>query len=87
VSAETDITGLAELINFRIGAWHDFGYEQPPTPECAPIPPLGQRSARAIESGHAAICEIDQLIRQLHDLPAQLVKELREDEDIRGGAR
>ena len=39
---------LAGLINFRVGAWHDFGYETPPAPDCAAIPPLGERSANAI---------------------------------------
>ena len=34
MSAEADIVGLAELINFRVGAWHDFGYENPPDSAC-----------------------------------------------------
>jgi hypothetical protein len=74
---------LAGLIHFRVGAWHDFGYETPPAPECATIPPLGQRSARAIEAGHEAIKDIDQLIARLHQVRALLVSELRQDEDIR----
>ena len=71
------------LINFRVGAWQDFGYAEPPTPDCATIPPLGERSAKAIEAGHEAIKDIDQLIARLHQVRAQLVSELRQDEDIR----
>ena len=74
---------LAGLINFRVGAWQDFGYAKPPTPDCATIPPLGERSAKAIEAGCEAIKDIDQLIAQLHQVRAQLVSELRQDEDIR----
>jgi hypothetical protein len=74
---------LAGLINFRLGAWQDFGYAEPPTPDCATIPPLGERSAKAIEAGHEAIKDIDQLIAQLHQVRAQLVSELRQDEDVR----
>ena len=78
---------LAGLISFKVGAWHDFGYETPPAPGCQPIPPLGERSAAAIQSGHEAVKTIDTLIRQLHDLRAQLVGELRQDEDIRMSGR
>lgn len=74
---------LAGLISFRVGAWHDFGYAKPPSPECKTIPPLGERSADAIKAGHAAIEAIDQLARQLHALRAHLAGELRQDEDIR----
>jgi hypothetical protein len=74
---------MAELINFRVGAWHDFGYETPPAPDCKPIPPLGERSADAIKAGHAAIRDIDDLCRQLYALRAQLITELRRDEDER----
>jgi hypothetical protein len=74
---------LAEGIGGLVGAWHDFGYETPPAPHCKPIPPLGERSAEAIRAGHAAVKGIDQLIRQLHALRAQLVGELRQDEDAR----
>lgn len=74
---------LAGLINFRVGAWHDFGYEAPPTPGCKPIPPLGERSAEAIKAGHAAIAAIDELSRQLYALRSQLASELRQDEDMR----
>ena len=77
------IEELAGLINFRVGAWHDFGYEMPPTPECKPIPPLGERSAEAIKAGHEAIDAIDELTRQLYSLRSQLVGELRQDEDVR----
>jgi hypothetical protein len=74
---------LADLINFRVGAWHDFGYETPPTPDCAAIPPLGKRSAAAIKAGHEAVEAIDELTRQLYALRSQLVDELRQDADIR----
>ena len=74
---------LAGLINFRVGAWHDFGYETPPAPECKSIPPLGERSAEAIKAGHEAIETIDELTRQLYGLRSQLVGELRQDEDVR----
>lgn len=77
------IEELAGLINFQVGAWHDLGYETPPTPECKPIPPLGERSAEAIRSGHEAIESIDELTRQLYRLREQLVGELRQDSDIR----
>jgi hypothetical protein len=86
VSADGLAAGLEELaglIRFRVGAWQDFGYAEPPTPDCATIPPLGERSARAIEAGHAAVKDIDQLIAQLHQVRAQLLGELRQDEDIR----
>jgi hypothetical protein len=79
------IEELAGLINFRVGGWHDFGYETPPTPECKPIPPLGERSAEAIKAAHAAIETIDELTRQLYALRSQLVGELRQDEDVRAG--
>jgi hypothetical protein len=74
---------LAELISFRVGAWHDFGYETPPAPHCKPVPPLGERSAEAIKAGHAAIEAIDELTRQLWALRSQLVDELRADDDAR----
>jgi hypothetical protein len=77
------IEELAGLINFRVGAWHDFGYEMPPTPECKPVPPLGERSAAAIKAGHEAVEAIDELARQLYRLREQLVGELRQDEDLR----
>jgi hypothetical protein len=78
-----DLGELAGLIHFRIGAWQDFGYEHPPTPDCVTIPPLGQRSANAIKAGHEAIEDIDQLIARLHQVRAQLADELRQDEGIR----
>jgi hypothetical protein len=77
------IEELAGLINYRVGAWHDFGYEQPPAPYCKTIPPLGERSAHAIKAGHDAIKDIDDLTRQLYALREQLVSELRQDEDVR----
>jgi hypothetical protein len=78
-----DLEEMAGLIRFRVGAWQDFGYESPPTPESALIPPLGQRSAEAIKAGHGAIEEIDRLITLLHQIRAQLISELRQDADIR----
>ncbi len=78
-----DLEEMAGLIHFRVGAWQEFGYERPPTPESATIPPLGKRSAEAIKAGHGAVQEIDRLIARLHEVRAQLVTELRQDEDIR----
>jgi hypothetical protein len=79
--------GLAEqagLIYWHVGVWHDLGYPEPlPSPDCHPIPPLGERPAAAIKGGHDAIEDIDEMIRRLHDLRARLVRELREDEEIR----
>ena len=116
--AAAGLEELAGLINFRVGAWQDFGYAEPPDSRCADcghdrtdhltrapsrpepylcaecdcrqfrqdyatIPPLGERSAKAIAAGHEAIKDIDQLIARLHQVRAQLVSELRQDEDIR----
>ena len=78
-----DLGELAGLIHFRVGAWAEFGYADPPSPECAAIPPLGQRSASAIRAGHEAVADIDALIARLHETRAQLVSELRRDSDIR----
>jgi hypothetical protein len=78
-----DLEEMAGLIRFRVGAWEEFGYENPPAPESALIPPLGKRSAGAIRAGHGAVQEIDRLIARLHEVRAQLVTELRQDEDIR----
>ena len=80
--AAAGLEELAGLINFRVGAWQDFGYAEPPTPDCATIPPLGERSAKAIEAGCEAIKDIDQLIAQLHQVRAQLVSELRQNQDL-----
>lgn len=74
----------AELIQWHVGVWRDLGYPEPlPSPDCNPIPPLGRRSAAAIEGGHEAIKDIDAMLRQLHALREQLAGELRQDEDIR----
>ena len=81
--AAAGLEELAGLINFRVGAWQDFGYEQPPAPGCATIPPLGERSANAIKAGHQAVKDVDRLIARLHQVRAQLVSELRQDEDMR----
>ena len=78
-----DLEELAGTIHFHVGAWAEFGYASPPTPESATIPPLGQRSASAIRAGHEAIRDIDALIARLHQVRAQLVSELRRDSDIR----
>lgn len=83
-TATGKLADLAEAIVFEVGAWQDFGYENPPAPECATVPPLGERSANAIRSGHAAVADIDQLLAALYQLRAQLIGELRQDEDIRG---
>ena len=72
----------AGYITFLVGAWQDFGYEVPPSPECKTIPPLGERSAEAIKAGHKAVESIDELARQLHLLREQLVGELRRNDDI-----
>jgi hypothetical protein len=77
-----DLEELAGLIHWHAGVWQDLGYENPPA-GCAPIPPLGQRSAQAIKAGHEAVRDIDRLIARLHQVRAQLVSELRQDEDIR----
>lgn len=77
------ISELADLVNFQVGAWHDFGYETPPMPDCKPVPPLGERSAQAIRAGHEAVRAIDELTSQLYSLRSQLVGELRQDENIR----
>jgi hypothetical protein len=77
------IQELADLINFYVGAWHDFGYEVSPAPDCKPVPPLGERSAAAVKGGHDAVKAIDALTRQLYTLRDQLVGELRQDEDLR----
>ncbi len=74
------IEEMAGYINWLVGAWHDLGYENPPTPECKSIPQLGERSANAIKAGHDAIEEIDKLTRQLYALRAQLVSELHQNE-------
>ena len=81
----SQLMGLAEAISFHVGSWEDFGYADPPAPDSATIPPLGQRSAHAIKARRAAVQEIDQLTAELQQLRAQLVSEGRQDEDIRMG--
>jgi hypothetical protein len=82
-----DLAGLVDMIQFRIGGWQEFGYENP-MPDCKAIPPLGQRSAAAVTAGHDAVEEIDKLLARLYKLREQLVDELRENADIRmNGAR
>jgi hypothetical protein len=75
------IEELAGLINWHVGVWHDLGYETPPTPDFKPIPPMGERSAEAIKAAHRAIGEIDELTKRLHAQRAQLLAELRQNED------
>ena len=77
------IEEAAGHLNFRIAAWHDFGYVTPPTPDSKTIPPLGERSAEAINPGHGAIEAIDEIVSDLYRLREQLIGELRADEDIR----
>lgn len=77
------IEDAAGLLNFRIAAWHDFGYVTPPTPDCKTTPPLGERSTEAIKAGHGAIKVIDEIVHELYQVREQLVGELRADEDIR----
>ena len=36
--AAAGLEGLAGLINFRVGAWQDFGYENPPDSMCEDCP-------------------------------------------------
>lgn len=74
---------LAGLINFRIGAWQDFGYENPPGPGSKTIPPLGKRSVEAIIAGHGAVAAIDTLVALVHETRSRLGAELRQDEDLR----
>ena len=78
-----DLEELARVVSFHVSAWQDFGYENPPTPDSATIPPLGERSATAVTAGHDAVGDIDRLIARLHEVRARLVSELRQDEDIR----
>ena len=78
-----DLEELAGTIHFHVGAWAESGYASPPSPECATIPPLGQRGASAIKAGHEAIRDIDALIARLQAVRADLVSELRRDSDIR----
>jgi hypothetical protein len=88
VSASKDLSiGLAEqaqLIQWHVGVWHDLGYPEPlPSPDCHPIPPLGERPVAAIKGGCDAVKDIDEMIRQLYALREQLVSELRQDDDLR----
>lgn len=71
----------AGVVSVRVGAWQEFGYEKPLTPECAVIPPLGERGPGAIQAGHGAVEEIDAMLRDLHALRQQLVTELRTNQD------
>lgn len=77
------ISERADMINFYVSGWREFGYDEPPSPECQPVPPLGRRSAQAITRGHEAVAEIDRLAGDLHRLREQLVTELHQDSEIR----
>ena len=80
-----DTSGLlerVEMINFLVGGWQAYGYENPPTSDCKAIPPIGERYADEVRAGHQAVDEIDQLTRDLYRLRDQLVTELRQNEDI-----
>lgn len=78
-----DLGELAALIHFRVGAWEDLGYRNPPSPDCKTVSPLGERSASAVDNGREAVKDIDRLTGQLHAARAELVRQLRQDEDIR----
>jgi len=78
---------VAGYISWKVGVWHDLGYEVPPTPECRSIPPLGERSPEAAEGARAAIGLIGELIGQLTALRDQLAGELRADADARAAAK
>jgi hypothetical protein len=77
------LSELAGLIHFRVGAWEDLGYRSPPAPDCKTVPPLGERSASAIENGREAVRDIDQLIGRLQAARAELVSQLQQDEGLR----
>jgi hypothetical protein len=72
----------AGLLAVLLGAWNHFGYAAPENGQAA-IPPLGERSAEAINDGHAALEVIDEIVRDLYRLRNQLISELRTDEDVR----
>lgn len=74
------IEETAGLLAFRIGAWNELGYADPVDGQAA-VPPLGKRSAEAITAGHSAVETIDEMIRDLHNLRAQLITELRANEE------
>lgn len=78
----SDLAEIAEVIQLRVGIWEALGYANPPTPDSATIPPLGERDATAIQGGHDAIEDIDHLISRLHEVRAALVSQLRTNQDI-----
>lgn len=71
----------AESLSWHIGVWHDLGYANPPSPDCKPIPPLGERSANAIRGGHQAVQDIDVIIRKLQEVRAALLAEMHANAD------
>ena len=74
----------AGLIAVRVSIWNDNGYPEPlPFEGAHPIPPLGQRTADNIKAGHGAIEAIDEIVRDLYRLRAQLLIEIRADQDAR----
>lgn len=74
----------AATISGLVAAWHDFGYSDPPSPDCKTIPPLGERSAEAVKACREVIAGIDTLTRRLAALRDQLTSELQQDEEARG---
>jgi hypothetical protein len=65
-----------------VGIWNDTGYPEPlPFEGAHPIPPLSQCSAGNIKAAHGAIEAIEELIRDLHAVRAQLVTEIRAGQD------
>lgn len=40
------IEDAAGLLALRLGGWNEFGYVNPPAPNCKSIPPLGQTQRR-----------------------------------------
>jgi hypothetical protein len=79
-----DLEDLVGLIAVRVGIWNDNGYPEPlPFEGAHPVPPLGQRSADNIKAAQGAVEAIDELTRDLHALRAQIVTEIRADQDAR----
>lgn len=76
------IDDQAGVLAVRVGGWNHFGYASP-EPGQAGIPPLGERSAEAIRASRGAIDMIDEIVRNLYDLRAQLIDERRTDSEVR----
>ena len=56
--AAAGLEELAGLINFRVGAWQDFGYAEPPAPECGAIPPLGHGTKEECREAAELLAEV-----------------------------